>query len=140
MNTQLRSPKSLSVLPRLSEKGYNLSHDHVYVVDIEPTLNKNGVKLAIESQFNVKVAKINILNSKGKAKRTISNQGRKVAYGRDADVKKAYVTLVEGNSLPFFEAIEEEEKKAEEVQAKVAKEIEKQDKPKRRTRKKEDED
>ncbi len=137
MSNQAHNPKSLNVLPRLSEKGYTLSHDNVYVVDVDSTLNKSDVKRAIESQFAVKVVKINILNAKGKAKRSISKQGRKVAYGRDVDVKKAYVSLAEGNSLPFFEAIEEEEKKAEEVQAKVAKEIEKQDKPKRRSRKKE---
>ena len=140
MSNQAHNPKSLNVLPRLSEKGYTLSHDNVYVVDVDSTLNKSDVKRAIESQFAVKVVKINILNAKGKAKRTISKQGRKVAYGRDVDVKKAYVSLAEGNSLPFFEAIEEEEKKAEEVQAKVAKEIEKQDKPKRRSRKKEDQE
>ncbi len=140
MSNQAHNPKSLNVLPRLSEKSYTLSHDNVYVVDVDSTLNKNDVKRAIESQFAVKVVKINILNAKGKAKRTISKQGRKVAYGRDVDVKKAYVSLAEGNSLPFFEAIEEEEKKAEEVQAKVAKEIEKQDKPKRRSRKKEEQE
>jgi large subunit ribosomal protein L23 len=132
-SNQVISAKSLSVLPRLSEKGFNLSHNGVYIVELATSLNKNDVKRAIESQFDVNVVKVNILKAKGKSKRTITKKGRRVAYGRDVDIKKAYITLAKGNSLPFFEAIEEEEKKAEEVQAKVAKEIEKQDKPKHRS-------
>lgn len=129
------SAKSLGIIPRLSEKGYGLSHSRVYIVELDPTINKHNAKRAIESQFGVSVIKINVANIKGKAKRTVSKQGRRVAKGRDRAVRKAYVTLAEGNSLPFYEAIEEEEKKSEQVQEKISKEIAKQDKPKRRARK-----
>ena len=129
------SLKSLTLNPHLSEKGYGLSSKRVYVFEVEPSANSTSVKAAIEEQFSVKVAKINMLNIAGKAKRTISKQGRIVKHGRDNSIKKAYVTLVDGNSLPFYEAIEEEEKKAEKVQEKISKELEKQEKPKRRARK-----
>ncbi len=131
----LQSAKSLNILPRLSEKGYALSQNRVYVVEVSLNMNKHSVVRAIESQFDVNVIKVNLLNVKGKAKRSVSQQGRRVADGRDKSIKKAYVTLAEGQSLPFYQAIEEEEQKAEKVQERIAKEIEKQDKPKRRAKK-----
>ncbi len=131
----LQSAKSLNILPRLSEKGYALSQNRVYVVEVALNMNKHSVIRAIESQFDVNVIKVNLLNVKGKAKRSVSQQGRRVADGRDKSIKKAYVTLAEGQSLPFYQAIEEEEQKAEKVQERIAKEIEKQDKPKRRAKK-----
>ncbi len=48
------------------------------------------------------------------------------ADGRRSDIKKAYVTLAEGHSLPFFAAIEEEEQKEQSTQAQVDKAADKQ--------------
>jgi hypothetical protein len=50
----------------------------------------------------------------------------KNAEGRRPDIKNAYVTLAEGHSLPFFNAIEEEEQKEQAVQEKVDKAAAKQ--------------
>ncbi len=127
--------KSIAISPRLSEKGYGLSNSRVYVVEADASLNRQTIKAAVEAQFDVSVIKINIINLKGKTKRSITKGGRRVSNGRDKSVKKVYLTLKEGQSLPFYDAIEEEEKKSEQVQEKMAKEIEKQDKPKRRKRK-----
>ena len=126
--------KSTTLLPVLSEKTYGQSEKGVYVVRVNKTINKTSVKRAIESQFDVKVASVNIVNVKGKAKRTISKNGRRVARGRDNDTRKAYVTLQSGHSLPFFSAIEEEEKQSEKLQEEMAKQIEKEEKPKKRSR------
>ncbi len=127
--------KHLTLKPRLSEKTYKLSNNRVYVIDVPKNANKLSVKRAIETQYEVKVIKLNITNIAGKAKRTIVKNGRKVYKGRNSDFSKAYVTLAENNSLPFFEAIEEEEQQAaklqEEVDKQQAKEA-KDDKPKRR--------
>ena len=119
----------LPLIPLLSEKTYGQSEKNVYVVKVAKNTNKTGVKRAIESQFDVKVASVNILNVKGKSKRT-----RRVAKGRNSNTHKAYVTLKEGFSLPFFAAIEEEEKQAEKVQEELTKQQQKEDKPKRRAR------
>ena len=126
--------KHVDLLPVLSEKTYTVSEKGVYCVVVDKSINKNGVKRAIESQFEVKVKSVNIINVKGKAKRTISKNGRRIAHGFDNDKRKAYVSLKQGFSLPFFAAIEEEEKQSEKVQAELTKQQEKEDKPKKRLR------
>lgn len=120
--------KTITLRPRLSEKTYGLSESRVYVVEIEKDINKHTVARAIEEQFEVKVAKVNIVNIPGKAKRTISLSGKRMknAEGRRNDIKKAYVTLQKGYGLPFFAAIEEEEAKEEKVQTQIEKAAAKQ--------------
>lgn len=120
--------KSLILRPRLSEKTYGLSESRVYVVEVPTDANKHTIARAVEAQFDVKVAKVNVVNVKGKAKRIISVSGKRMvnAEGRRSDIKKAYVTLKEGYGLPFFEAIEEEEAKEENIQKQIDKAAEKQ--------------
>ena len=120
--------KTITLRPRLSEKTYGLSESRVYVVDIDKDVNKHTVARAIESQFDVKVVKVNVANLKGKSKRIVSISGKRMvnAEGKQNDIKKAYITLAEGQGLPFFEAIEEEEQKEENVQKQVDKAAAKQ--------------
>jgi large subunit ribosomal protein L23 len=115
--------KDIVLRPRLSEKTYAQSEKRVYVVEIPKDVNKHTVARAIEAQFEVKVAKVNIANIPGKAKRIVSISGKRQvnADGHRNDIKKAYVTLAEGNSLPFFAAVEEAEAQEEKVQAQVDK-------------------
>jgi large subunit ribosomal protein L23 len=56
-------------------------------------LHKPEIKAAVEALFGVKVTAVNTLVRKGKTKRF-----RGIA-GRQSDVKKAYVTLAEGQSI-----------------------------------------
>jgi large subunit ribosomal protein L23 len=120
--------KTIALRPRLSEKTYGLSESRVYVVDIPKDTNKHTVARAVEAQFEVKVAKVNIINMKGKAKRVISLNGKRMmnAEGKRPNFKKAYVTLAEGHSLPFFAAVEEEEQQEEKFQKRVDKAVAKQ--------------
>lgn len=113
--------KHITLKPKLSEKTYAQSLERVYAFEVPRDVNKHTIARAVEAQFDVKVAEVNVTNYKGKAKRTISQGGRRVANGREAASKKAYVTLAEGYSLPFFAAIEEAEEKQAETQAKVEK-------------------
>jgi large subunit ribosomal protein L23 len=129
---------AITLRPRLSEKTYGLSEQRVYVVEVPVDANKHTVARAVEVQFEVKVDKVNIVNVKGKAKRIVSLTGKRQvnANGKRANKKKAYVTLAEGHSLPFFAAIEEEEKQEAATQAQIdkaaAKQAEKAAKPVRR--------
>ncbi len=127
----MNRPK-LQLLPHLSEKTYAQSNNRVYVVDVPKNANKLTIKQAMLSQFEVKVTKINLTNIPGKSKRTISRNGRRIASGKDSNIRKAYVSLAEGNRLPFFDTIEEEEKKVEKVQDELAKKQEAEIKPKKR--------
>ena len=113
--------------PVLSEKTYAQSSNKVYVVMVPKDANKHSVARAMEEQFEVKVKSVNILNQLGKSKRTVSIFGKRAdnKNGKRSDVKKAYVTLKEG-SLPFFQAVEEEEKRIEESQKQFDKAAEKQ--------------
>jgi large subunit ribosomal protein L23 len=117
--------KTITLKPRLSEKSYGLSRSRVYVFDVAGDVNKHSVARAVAAQFDVEVTKVNIANIDGKSTRVISKGGRRVSKGNRADIKKAYVTLAEGNTLPFFDAAEEadaaEAKAAEKAEKKAAK-------------------
>jgi len=96
--------------PRLSEKTYGLSlvrNTYAFVVPSDAT--KHTVARAVTAQFNVTVEEVNIVNVKGKAKRTVRKGGRPT-NGKRSDIKKAYVTLKEGDKLPVFDAIEGDDK------------------------------
>src|SRR5487761_1162428 len=120
--------KTVALKPRLSEKTYSLSEKRVYVVEVSKGANKHTVQRAVESQFEVKVSSVRTTNISGKAKRIMSLDGKRYlnSEGKRNDIKKAYVTLKEGFSLPFFAAVEEEEQKEQATQEKIEKAMEKQ--------------
>lgn len=122
--------KTIYLKPRLSEKTYSLSEKRVYVLDITSNINKQKVAQVLMDQFDVKVKKVRLLNQKGKSKRVVSLSGKRYLskLGKRSDFKKAYVTLEEGHSLPFFASVIEEEKKEKQAQAKVDKAMAKKDK------------
>jgi large subunit ribosomal protein L23 len=128
--------KTLILKPRLSEKSYALSESRVYVVEIDKSVNKHSVARAVSEQFEVEVQAVRIANIQGKRKQTRSLTGKRYSNskGRRNDIKKAYVTLKEGYSLPFFAAVEEQEaqEKAsqEEFDKAIAKQNAKEDKSK----------
>lgn len=113
--------KSIILKPRMSEKAYALSQTaRTYVFEVPGDVNKHTVARTVESQFDVKVTAVNLTTIPGKAKRTVYKGGRAVK-GRESDTKKAYVTVAEGQSLPIFAAIEEEEAKQDATQEKIDK-------------------
>lgn len=112
LNRTFNGVKTLTLRPRMSEKTYALSQEkNVYVFAVIGGVNKLTIKRAVESQFKVAVENVNVLNQKGKTKRTIRKRSRPMT-GRQSDVKKAYVTLKKGDKIPVFTAVEEAEKKA----------------------------
>jgi len=116
--------KFMTLKPRISEKTYTLSQAHrTYVVEVPGDANKDTVAKAVAAQFGVTVENVNMTVVKGKTKRTVRKGGRPT-MGKRSDIKKAYVTLKEGDKLPFF-AEPEEEKKADKKAAKKAKKEEK---------------
>lgn len=103
---------SLTLKPRMSEKAYavsQLTNTYVFVVPLES--NKLTIAQAVTSQFNVTVVNVKIVVVKGKPVRTARKGGRGVP-GRRSNFKKAYVTLAQGDHLPFFDSPEEEVKPA----------------------------
>lgn len=112
--------KQMILKPRLSEKSYGLSlTGNTYTFEVPGDATKHTVARAITAQFGVTVSAVNIINVKGKSVRTVRKGGRPVA-GKRSDVKKAYVTLKEGDSLAIFET--EEDKKSDKKADKKAEE------------------
>jgi len=84
--------------PVITEHSADLMMDKKYTFEVDPRANKTEVKTAVESAFNVKVIKVNIMNIKGKLKR----MGQHAGYRSDR--KKAIVQLSEDSKdLDFFE-------------------------------------
>jgi large subunit ribosomal protein L23 len=98
--------RTVALKPRMSEKTYALSGSGVYVFEVPKSANKHDVEQAVAKQFAVTVVDVNLLNAKGKPKRTV-RKGARPAAGSRSDVKKAYVTLKDGDSISVFAAAEQ---------------------------------
>lgn len=79
--------------PIITEKATLASESGAMVFEVAIDATKPEIKQAIESLFNVKVKAVNTTVTKGKVKRFRGRPGKR------RDVKKAYVTLVEGNTI-----------------------------------------
>ena len=79
--------------PIITEKTTMASENGAVVFEVAIDSNKPTIKEAIESLFDVKVKAVNTTITKGKAKRF------RGMLGKRKDVKKAYVTLEEGNTI-----------------------------------------
>ena len=79
--------------PIITEKATMASENNAVVFEVAIDANKPQIKEAVESLFGVKVKAVNTIVTKGKNKRF-----RGIA-GTRKDVKKAYVTLEEGNTI-----------------------------------------
>ncbi len=83
----------LILAPVITEKSTMVSEHNQVVFRVPLSASKPEIKAAVEGLFNVKVTAVNTLISKGKTKRF------RGIVGRRSDVKKAVVTLAEGNKI-----------------------------------------
>ena len=79
--------------PIITEKATMASEHGGVVFEVSMDATKPEIKEAVETLFNVKVKAVNTTITKGKVKKFKGRPGRR------RDVKKAYVTLVEGNTI-----------------------------------------
>jgi len=79
--------------PIITEKTTMASENGAVVFEVAIDSNKPTIKEAVESLFDVKVKAVNTTITKGKAKRF------RGMLGKRRDIKKAYVTLEEGNTI-----------------------------------------
>lgn len=97
------STKYLILKPRISEKGYAVSENgNTFIFDIPSDANKFDIGSAVAVQYGVKVVGVRVAGVPGKAVRTYRQRGRKFVSGQRTHIRKAYVTLVEGDKLPIF--------------------------------------
>ena len=91
-----RNLADLIIKPFVTEKATLLMEQNQYVFEVVPKATKPDIKAAIESLFDVKVISVNTARPPRKKKRV----GR--CLGFKPQIKRAIVTLKEGDSIPLF--------------------------------------
>ncbi|NTU78259.1 MAG: 50S ribosomal protein L23 [Chloroflexales bacterium] len=92
------TPHEIIIRPLITEKNTSLMVFNKYSFEVLRDSSKPEIKKAVETIFNVTVAKVHTMNVRGKLKR----RGREVGYTREW--KKAIVTLVPGDRIEIFES------------------------------------
>ncbi len=93
----MKDYRDVIVRPIITEKSMKLmADDNKYTFEVAKGTNKVEVAKAVESLFNVKVVKVNMLNAKPKSKRV----GRYT--GKTNAVHKAIVKLAAENTIDLF--------------------------------------
>jgi large subunit ribosomal protein L23 len=88
--------------PMVTEKSnYQSNKLRQYSFEVTSEANRTLVKDAIETLFDVKVVKVNIMNTAPKRSR---HRNRSLGV-RAPGIKKAIVTLAEGSTLEIFEGV-----------------------------------
>ena len=93
----MKSPRDVIIRPVVSEKSYSGIEQNTYTFLVDRRSNKTEIKEAVQSIWDVRVLSVNTLNRKGKTKR------RRFTVGKQADQKRAIVTLAEGDAIEIFE-------------------------------------
>lgn len=89
----------LIVAPVITEKSTRISEHNQVTFKVRTDATKPEIKAAIEGLFGVKVTAVNTLVQKGKVKRFRGQLGKR------SDVKKAIVTLAEGQTIDISTGI-----------------------------------
>ncbi len=90
--------------PLVTEKtNYQSGKLNQYSFEVADFATRTSVKDAVETLYDVKVARVNIINTPAKRGRRLRSRRLLV---RKAGVKKAIVTLVEGQTLQIFEGVQ----------------------------------
>ena len=92
MNVKIKA-YDIILSPVITEKSTLVSEANQVMFNVAADATKPEIKAAVEGLFGVKVKSVNTLVRKGKIKRF---RGIK---GRQSDVKKAVVTLVDGEAI-----------------------------------------
>lgn len=92
----------LKISTRISEKTYAQAQNGTYVFDVPVRATKQQIADAVAKQFAVEVVGVNTVLAKGKVKKAYRKGGSPV-IGKRSNVKKAYVRLADGQSIPVFE-------------------------------------
>ncbi len=89
--------------PLITEKTNDQARLNQYSFEVQNDATRTLVKDAVETIFKVNVERVNIIVTPGKTKRNPRNRRMSV---KKAVMKKAIVTLAEGEKIPFFEGVE----------------------------------
>lgn len=95
----MRPAHEILLRPRITEKGSNMAEKTPLVVfEVPLDANKSEIKRAVQAMFDVDVDSVRTMIVRGKIKR----RGRFI--GKRSNIKKAIVTLAEGQDIDIFGA------------------------------------
>ena len=90
--------------PLVTEKtNYLVNKLHQYVFEVSGNSTRSMVRDAVESLYEVKVLRVNIINAPAKRSRRARSHRLLV---RSSGYKKAIITLAADNRIPIFEGVE----------------------------------
>ncbi|MDD2483636.1 MAG: 50S ribosomal protein L23 [Eubacteriales bacterium] len=96
----MKTPYDIIIKPVISEKSMDDAALKRYTFKVATSANKTQVRHAVEEIFGVDVARVNIMNVKGKLKRMGKNVGMTAAS------KKAIVILTDkSKEIEFFKGL-----------------------------------
>ena len=90
---------SVILAPVITERSSLLQTRNKYTFEVRMDSNKGLIKQAVETLFEVKVLKVNIVKNRGKARRF----GSRLVHS--SDKKKAIVTLNPGETIALFDGV-----------------------------------
>lgn len=92
-----RNPRDIIVKPIITEKTIAMQdQDNKVTFEVRKGANKVEIRQAIEEIFDVKVEKVNIVNTKPKPKRMGEHQGK------TRSIRKAIIKLAEGSNIDIL--------------------------------------
>ena len=90
------------IKPIVTEKASTASElDNIYSFEVLPSANKVQIKKAVEGFYGVTVEKVRTLIYKPKHKTKYTKSG--VQFSKSNFVKKAIVSVSEGDTIDFYE-------------------------------------
>lgn len=100
--------KQILIKPVITEKASKLSDKRgTYVFVVNKDANKIEIKKTVEERYNVSVNSVNTAVIPGKPKSRSTKTA--IVRGRKSPYKKAFVTLVAGESIDIFGNVEDAE-------------------------------
>ena len=104
----------IALKPRLSEKTLELSESlNTYVFEVPKSVNKHSVARAVSEQFKVTVTNVRLSNIPATRRKMYRKRGQ--INATRAGVRKAYVSLKDGDKLPIFNAADANAKPSKET-------------------------
>jgi large subunit ribosomal protein L23 len=89
--------------PHVTEKSnFQSSKLNQYTFEVPVSATKAQIKDAVQTLFDVRVERVNVINAPAKVNRRARNRQLRI---RRSAFKKAVVTLAEGQSIEVFEGV-----------------------------------
>jgi large subunit ribosomal protein L23 len=96
----MKTAQDIIIAPVITEKSMSVIADKKYTFKVAKDANKIEIAKAVEEIFKVKVAKVNTISVRGKARRMGRYEGYTPSW------KKAVVTLTAGSkTIEFFDGL-----------------------------------